>query len=170
MPQLASNGEVTDCSGASAISQGNVIPTPDSQSASSSDSGSTPSPFQVCKVGESPANSPGGRRGSESNGSSRSRDRSTCVVPSPLAASCPLEDIDSELAGTNGPPGRPGPYSAKMRKDFSRLFVPIPPSPGSMDCCTADCDESTASSGKQDHRLKEDSAPSMPFCFILLLE
>ncbi len=94
--------------------------------------------FKVCKAVDSPANSPGGRRGSIGTGgdsSSRSRDRTSCVVPSPLAANNAIEDTEGEFK-TN-PIGR-------ERKDFSRLFVPIPPSPGAMDCCTGDSEESPA--------------------------
>ena len=98
--------------------------------------------FKVCKLVDSPSNSPSGRRSSigvgyESSGS-RSRDRSSCVVPSPLATTNTIEDIDGEYK-TNS--------SSKERKDFSRLFVPIQsPSPGAMDCCTAygDSEESLA--------------------------
>lgn len=94
--------------------------------------------FKVCKLVDSPSNSPSGRRSSigvgyESSGS-RSRDRTSCVVPSPLAATNTIEDIDGEYK-TNS--------SSKERKDFSRLFVPIQsPSPGAMDCCTGDSEES----------------------------
>lgn len=88
--------------------------------------------------------SPGGRRGSESSGSSRSRDRTSCVVPSPLAATCTLEDVESEFPGASAKPSCSS--LGKERKDFSRLFVPIPPSPGAMDCCTTDGEESTPSS------------------------
>jgi hypothetical protein len=93
--------------------------------------------FKVCKLVDSPSNSPSGRRSSigvgyESSGS-RSRDRTSCVVPSPLAATNTIEDIDGEYK-TNS--------SSKERKDFSRLFVPIQsPSPGAMDCC-GDSEES----------------------------
>lgn len=97
--------------------------------------------YKVCKIVDSPANSPGGRRssitGGESSSNSRSRDRTSCVVPSPLAATNTIEDVEGELK-PNNPMGR-------ERKDFSRLFVPIPPSPGAMDCCTADSEESTTS-------------------------
>ncbi len=141
-----------------------MIPTPDSHSASASpsDSGSNnPSPlqvsyvvcislylysinlysfFKVCKLVDSPSNSPSGRRssigvGGESSGS-RSRDRTSCVVPSPLAATNTIEDIEGEYKNNS---------SSKERKDFSRLFVPIQsPSPGAMDCCTGDSEESLA--------------------------
>lgn len=88
---------------------------------------------------DSPANSPGGRRGSTGGGGessgSRSRDRTSCVVPSPLAATNTIEDPDGEYKISS---------TSKERKDFSRLFVPIPPSPGAMDCCTGDSEESLA--------------------------
>jgi hypothetical protein len=96
--------------------------------------------FQICKLVDSPSNSPSGRRssigaGGESSGS-RSRDRTSCVVPSPLAATNTIEDIEGEYK-TN--------LNSKERKDFSRLFVPIQsPSPGAMDCCTGDSEESLA--------------------------
>ncbi|EFX77168.1 hypothetical protein DAPPUDRAFT_321731 [Daphnia pulex] len=142
--QISSSGESGESSGGvSIVSRNNVIPTPDSHSASASpsDSGSNnPSPLQVCKLVDSPSNSPSGRRssigvGGESSGS-RSRDRTSCVVPSPLAATNTIEDIEGEYK-TNS--------SSKERKDFSRLFVPIQsPSPGAMDCCTGDSEESLA--------------------------
>ncbi|KAK4020437.1 PPP2R1A-PPP2R2A-interacting phosphatase regulator 1 [Daphnia magna] len=135
----AENGEISGR--VPIVSRSSVIPTPDSQSssASPSDSGSNPSPLQVCKVVDSPANSPGGRRGSTGGGGessgSRSRDRTSCVVPSPLAATNTIEDPDGEYKISS---------TSKERKDFSRLFVPIPPSPGAMDCCTGDSEESLA--------------------------
>ena len=95
---------------------------------------------KVCKLVDSPSNSPSGRRssigvGGESSGS-RSRDRTSCVVPSPLAATNTIEDIEGEYK-TNS--------RSKERKDFSRLFVPIQsPSPGAMDCCAGDSEESLA--------------------------
>lgn len=85
---------------------------------------------------DSPVNSPGGRRGSTGGGGessgSRSRDRTSCVVPSPLAATNTIEDADGEYKTSS---------TIKERKDFSRLFVPISPSPGAMDCCTGDSEE-----------------------------
>ena len=89
--------------------------------------------MQICKIGDSPVNSPGSRRGSiaESSSSSRSQDRlrTCCVVPSPLAATNTIDD--------DGPYFKPATLTSasRERKDFSRLFVPIPPSPGAMDCC-----------------------------------
>lgn len=124
---------------------------------------------QPFKISESPANSPGGgcRRGSESNGSSRSRDRSICVVPSPLATSCTLEDIEGDFASATAKSSNN--FVTRERKDFSRLFVPIPPSPGAMDCCTTDVEESSSvSKNLQESITKELSAPSMFWIYKLL--
>ena len=73
---------------------------------------------------------------SSSNGNNgRSRDRSVCVVPSPLAAAT-VEDV----AGNGGNVS----VKEQQRRDFSRLFVPIPPSPGNMEYCSTDMTEEGA--------------------------
>jgi len=126
-PVDSSTGSNTNC----------VVPTPDSLSVSSTDSGSNPSPLQMCKIGDSPGSSPVHRRASVvtmgDSCNSRSRDRSVCVVPSPLAST--VLDGDGLCKSTQ---------SSKERKDFSRLFVPIPPSPGAMDFFTADVEENNS--------------------------
>jgi len=140
----STSAEAVDGSGGSSTRC--VIPTPDSLSVSSTDSGSTPSPLQICKIGESPGNSPVHRRGSVTtmgdagNCGSRSRDRSVCVVPSPLAST--VLDGDSLCKSTQLSQS----FQSKERKDFSRLFVPIPPSPGAMDFFTADVEDSVTNS------------------------
>jgi len=91
----------------------------------------------MCKIGDSPGSSPVHRRASVvtmgDSCNSRSRDRSVCVVPSPLAST--VLDGDGLCKSTQ---------SSKERKDFSRLFVPIPPSPGAMDFFTADVEENNS--------------------------